>query len=75
MQKVILLIKARKKLQSIIGNEAVRFSFLADSGNLNKTERQQYTKLIELNETGSFAMSDELLENSLLMLSLFCKTL
>ncbi len=63
--------KARKKLQSIIGNEAVRFSFLADSGNLNKTERQQYTKLIELNETGSFAMSDELLENSLLMLSRF----
>ena len=63
--------KAKKKLQSVIGNEAVKFSFLADSDRLNKTERQQYTKLIKLDDKGEFAMSDELLENSLLMLSLF----
>lgn len=31
----------------------------------------QYTKLVELNDNGEFAMSDELLENSLLMLSQF----
>ena len=63
--------KANKKLRSIIGNEAVRFSFLSDSGKLNKTERLQYAKLIDLNVNGEFAMSDELLENSLLMLSRF----
>ena len=63
--------KAKKKLQSIIGNEAVRFSFLSGSDKLNETERQQYVKLIELNDEGDFAMSDGLLENSLLMLSRF----
>ncbi len=63
--------KAKKKLQTVIGNEAVRFSFLADSDRLNKTERQQYAKLIGLDDRGDFAMSDELLENSLFMLSCF----
>lgn len=63
--------KAKKKLRSIIGNEAVRFAFLSDSGELSKTERLQYAKLVELNDNGEFAMSDELLENSLLMLSRF----
>lgn len=63
--------KAKKKLRSIIGNEAVRFSFLSDSDRLHETERQQYGKLIELDEAGEFAMSEELLENSLLMLSRF----
>lgn len=63
--------KTRKKLQSIIGNEAVRFSFLSESDRLNETERQQYAKLIELDDAGDFAMSGELLENSLLMLSRF----
>lgn len=63
--------KAKKKLRSIIGNEAVRFTFLSDSGELSKTERLQYAKLVELNDNGEFAMSDELLENSLLMLSRF----
>lgn len=63
--------KAKKKLQSIIGNEAIRFSFLSDSDRLSQTERRQYAKLIELDDWGSFAMSDELLENSLLMLSRF----
>jgi len=63
--------KAKKKLRSIIGNEAVRFSFLSGSGRLNETERRQYAKLIKLDDEGEFAMSDELLENSLLMLSRF----
>ena len=38
---------------------------------MSKTERLQYAKLVELNDNGEFAMSDELLENSLLMLSRF----
>lgn len=63
--------KAKKKFRSIIGSEAVRFSFLSDSGRLNETERQQFAKLIKLDDEGEFAMSDELLENSLLMLSRF----
>lgn len=63
--------KAKKKLRSLIGNEAARFSFLFGSESLNQTERRQYEKLIELNDRGEFAMSDELLENSLLMLSRF----
>lgn len=63
--------KAKKKFKSVIGNEAVRFSFLSESGALNETERQQYAKLIQLDYQGEYAMSDELLENSLLMLSRF----
>lgn len=63
--------KAKKKFRSVIGSEAVRFSFLSDSGRLNETERQQFAKLIKLDDEGEFAMSDELLENSLLMLSRF----
>ena len=50
--------KAKKKLQSIIGNEAIRFSFLSDSDRLSQTERRQYAKLIELDDWGSFAMSE-----------------
>ncbi len=63
--------KAKNKLQSTIGNEAIRFSFLSDSDRLSETERRQFAKLIELNEEGDFAMSEGLLENSLLLLSRF----
>lgn len=63
--------KAKKKFRFIIGSEAVRFAFLSDSARLNRTERRQYEKLIGLDDEGEFAMSDELLENSLLMLSRF----
>ena len=38
---------------------------------MNDTERQQYAKLIELDDVGEFAMAGEMLENSLLMLSRF----
>ena len=31
--------KAQKKFRSVIGSEAVRFSFLSDSERLNETER------------------------------------
>lgn len=63
--------KAKKKMRFIIGDEASRFFFLSQSDKLSEIERQQYKKLIELDEKGEFAMSDELLENSLLMLSRF----
>ena len=65
--------KAQKKFRSVIGSEAVRFSFLSDSERLTETERRQFAKLIQLDDKGEFAMSDELLENSLLMLSRFLR--
>lgn len=63
--------KAKKKFKSIIGNEAIRFSFLSESSTLTETERQQYAELIKLDSRGEYAMSEELLEDSLLMLSRF----
>lgn len=65
--------KAQKKFRSVIGSESVRFSFLSDSERLTETERRQFAKLIQLDDKGEFAMSDELLENSLLMLSRFLR--
>lgn len=66
--------KAKQRLRTVIGFEAIRFSFLSESDRLSDIQRQQYKKLIELDDTGCFTMSDELLENSLLMLSqLLCK--
>ncbi len=62
---------AKGILRSIIGDEAVRFPFLADSDKLTAIERQQYKKLVELDDRGEYAMSDELLSKSLLMLSRF----
>lgn len=62
---------AKRILRSAIGDEAVRFSFLAESDSLEETERQQYRKLIELDHNGEYAMSDELLSKSLLTLSRF----
>ena len=53
----------------VIGKEALRFQFLEESDRLSETERRQYKKLIELNEKGVFSMSDELLKDSLLILS------
>ena len=62
---------AKRRLRLIIGNEALQFSFLAESDKLMESERMQYTKLIELDDRGEFAMSDGLLEDSLYMLSRF----
>ncbi len=61
--------EARGMFCDIIGREAACFSFLAESGRLSETERQQYRKLIELNEKGVFSMADALLRSSLLILS------
>ena len=61
--------EARGMFCDIIGREAACFSFLAESGRLSETERQQYRKLIELNEKGVFSMADALLKSSLLILS------
>ena len=62
---------AKRILRSIIGDEAIRFTFLSESDKLTAIERQQYTKLVELDNRGEYAMSDELLSKSLLTLSRF----
>lgn len=62
---------AKRILRSVLGDEAIRFSFLEKSDKLTETERQQYKKLIELDNQGEYAMSDEVLSRSLLMLSRF----
>ncbi len=62
---------AKRTLRSVLGDEAVRFPFLAESDRLTETERQQYKKLIELDDQGEYAMSDEILSKSLLTLSRF----
>lgn len=62
---------AKRILRSVIGDEAVRFSFLSESGRLSEIERQQYRKLVALDDNGEYAMSDELLSKSLLTLSRF----
>ncbi len=60
---------AKKKICSSIGDEASRFLFLAQSDRLSEIDYKQYEKIIELNDCGEFTMSNELLENSLLILS------
>ena len=62
---------ARRILRSVIGDEAARFAFLAESDGLSEIERQQYRKLVALDDNGEYAMSDELLSKSLLTLSRF----
>ena len=62
---------AKRILRSVIGDEAVRFSFLSESDRLTAIERQQYAKLVGLDSQGEYAMSDEVLSKSLLTLSRF----
>ncbi len=56
-------------LRNIIGNEAMRFQFLLQSMQLTEIEHKRYEALINIDKTGSYTMSDELLKDSLFMLS------
>jgi hypothetical protein len=49
----------------------MRFQFLLESNKIDDTERSQYKALINTDKTGTFTMSDDLLKDSLLMLSHF----
>lgn len=60
---------AKAMLRSAIGNEAMRFSFLERSERLTRREQQRYSAVVRLGEDGSFAMTDEILQDSLLILS------
>ncbi len=63
--------EAKVMLRRIIGKEAMRFQFLLESNKIDDTERSQYKALINTDKTGTFTMSDDLLKDSLLMLSHF----
>lgn len=62
---------AQDMLCAIIGNEALRFSFLAESERLSEGEKEQYRQLTNVDSTGrcSFIMSEAVLGNSLYTLS------
>ena len=62
-------ISARSRMCSIIGNEALRFEFLAQSETLSDTEKRRYNGLIHTDDQGEFLMSEEVLSGSLLTLS------
>lgn len=61
---------ACEKMCSLIGNEAMRFSFLSESDRLTETEREKYRKLTALDNNGMFALPNGLLRESLFTLSL-----
>ena len=63
--------EAKVMLRRIIGKEAMRFRFLLESDKIDDIERRQYEALISTDKTGTFIMSDDLLKDSLLMLSQF----
>ena len=65
--------EAKVMLRRIMGREAMRFRFrfLLESDRIDDTERSQYEALIGTDKTGTFTMSDDLLKDSLLMLSQF----
>lgn len=60
---------AKAMLRSVVGNEAMRFQFLLISDKLTELEKKQYFSLIDLNQRGAYSMPDEVLNNSLLLLS------
>lgn len=65
--------EAKGMLRQIVGREALRFQFLMQSDKLSEMEHQQYRALINVNEMGIFTMVDEILKDSLLMLSQLLK--
>ncbi|MDE6365542.1 MAG: AAA family ATPase, partial [Lachnospiraceae bacterium] len=61
--------EAKGMLRDLIGTEALRFEFLSQSDSLSKAEQEQYRVLTDKNRKGIFTMEDEILKNSLKILS------
>ncbi len=64
---------AKAMLSTIIGNEAMRFQFLIKSPNLTDDEKESYRQLIKADpdRRRKFAMSDDMLSDSLYSLCVF----
>ncbi len=60
---------AKAMFRNLIGKETMRFQFLMQSEHLTEIEQKRYEALINIDKTGSFTMSDELLKDSLQLLS------
>lgn len=62
---------ARAMLASVVGNEALRFPFLAESDKLSEKEKKRYGQLVNVDKEGKygFAMSEVVLKDSLLTLT------
>lgn len=62
---------ARAALCSVVGNEALRFQFLAESNRLSHREREQYQNLVKVGTPGqaSFDMTDDVVTDGLRTLS------
>ena len=58
-------------LQTVIGNEAMRFQFLKESDNLSEEEKEAYARLIEIGsgEGGMYAMTEAVAASALKTLS------
>lgn len=61
--------EAKTMLRRIICKEALRFQFLLQSDKLSEADHNQYKAIIDMDKTGAFTMSDELLKDSLQTLS------
>ncbi len=61
--------EACAKLRYIVGMEASRFCFLAESVQLTEADKSRYRALIEVNGKGQFAMEDDVMQESLRTLS------
>ena len=61
--------EAKTMLRRVIGKEAMRFQFLQQSKKLTTAELGQFEAFINTDWTGAFTMSDELLKDSLQILS------
>lgn len=60
---------AQAMLKSVLVHEAMRFQFLLESDKLAEAERRQYAALIEIADKGTYGMTEEMLPNSLMILS------
>ena len=58
-------------LKTVIGNEAIRFQFLKESGKLSAEEKEAYARLIKIGsgKDGIYAMADNVASASLQTLS------
>lgn len=61
---------ARSMMCAVLGTEAMRFAALAQSDKLSEIEKIRYQALLSVDSRGNFEMSDEVLMNSLLTLSM-----
>ena len=61
--------ETKNQLRTIIGTEALRFDFLKESKKLSSDDFWQYEQMIHPNQTTIYGMSDDLMTNSLFLLS------